>query len=125
MCLNILSWNIWLDGHFDEVSRFLGASGADIIGLQEVLPEDATRDVIGYLANLGYEHVYSRALDMHRGFFKREPLGNALFSRYPIVKSESYALSELESRVAVRADIRVGGTLLHVFCTHLLHTHQR
>jgi endonuclease/exonuclease/phosphatase family metal-dependent hydrolase len=125
MRLNILSWNIWCDGHFDEVSRFLGASGADIIGLQEVLPEDATRNVIGYLTNLGYEHVFSPALKIRRGFFKREPMGNAIFSRYPIVGSETYALSEIESRVAVRADVNVGETVVHVFNTHLLHTHQR
>lgn len=40
MILKILSWNIWIDGFFDQAAEFLEKSGADIIGLQEVVNDD-------------------------------------------------------------------------------------
>lgn len=54
MILKIFSWNIWIDGYFDQVSGFLKKSNADIIGLQEVKGNDPRRDTIGFLNKLGY-----------------------------------------------------------------------
>lgn len=59
-------------------------------------------------------------------------VGNAIFSKYPIVQTKAIPLAPVEdfsgriqSRNAVRADIQIGDEVLHVFSTHLLHTHQQ
>ncbi len=122
MQLKLLSWNIWYDGYFDEITRFLAASNADIIALQEVVPDDKTRDVIGYLTNLGYHHAFAPVLEIRKD---GRTMSNAIFSKYEILKSETIVLSDIESRNALRADIKVGTTVIHTFTTHLLHTHQQ
>ena len=122
MQIKILSWNIWYDGHFNEISKFLESSNADIIGLQEVVPDDTTRDIIGFLKKLGYQCIFAPVLTIKKS---GKTMSNAIFSKYPIVNNETYILSETNSRNALRADIKIRETTLHVFCTHLLHTHQQ
>lgn len=122
MQLKILSWNIWYDGQFDEISRFLASFDADIIGLQEMVPDDPMRDTIGFLKKLGYHHVFAPVLTIKKD---GRTMSNAVFSKYPIIGNETYVLSETDSRNALRADIKVGETIIHVFNTHLLHTHQQ
>lgn len=122
MPLKILSWNIWYDGHFAEISKFLAEFKADIIGLQEVVPDDPERDTIGFLNNLGYQCVFAPVLIIKKD---GRTMSNAIFSKFPIVASQTYILSETRSRNALRADIKIGETIWHVFCTHLLHTHQQ
>lgn len=121
MQLKILSWNIWYDGHFDQISDFLRSSEADIIGLQEVVPNDPTRDVIGYLKKLGYDSLFAPALTLEDGRI----VGNAIFSRHKILCNKTHILSEEKSRVALETDILVGNTTLHIFNLHLVHTHQQ
>lgn len=122
MLLKVLSWNIWIDGYFDQVTRFLEASKADVIGLQEVLSDDPGRDVIGFLDTLGYQYVFAPV--RHTGSGRVFNDGPAVFSKHKIGEAETYILSEKNKRAAVRADILVGGKKLHVFSTHLMHTHQ-
>lgn len=122
MELKIVSWNIWDEGHFDEIAQFLKSSGADIIGLQEVLSFSNRIPVIEFLTSLGYEHVYAPAR-LSSG--EKEEMGNAVFSKYPIVSSRVHVLSEENRRIAVQADITVKGKIIHVFSAHLLHTHQQ
>jgi endonuclease/exonuclease/phosphatase family metal-dependent hydrolase len=121
--MKILSWNIWIDCHFDEVKKFLAAADADIIGLQEVKDDDPERDVIGFLAGLGYGHVFAKTEQNWKGKIYRH--GPAVFSKYPIVSSESFFIDPVDQRAAARADIDVGGQVLHVFSTHTMHTHQQ
>lgn len=123
MKLKILSWNIWINGYFDQVANFLGQSGAEIIGLQEVTNDNPKRDVIGYLANLGYESAFAPV--KHSWGSKTYHDGPAIFSKYKIAASQTYVLSEIDPRAAIRADIEVGDIMLHVFSTHLLHSHQQ
>ena len=123
MELKILSWNIWIDCRFDEVKDFLRSSNADIIGLQEVKDDDPGRGIIGYLTSLGYQHAFAPVKKVWGD--KTYNDGPAIFSKYPILKSEIYNLSEINNRAAVRADIEVEGTVLHIFSTHLIHTHQQ
>jgi len=121
--IKVLSWNIWIDGHFNEITEFLKKSDADIIGLQEVKDNDSTLDVIKYLNGLGYEHVFAPveyAWDNKIFIF-----GPAVFSKHKIVSSEIYNLHETDKRVAVRADVQVGDSVLHVLSTHLSHSHQK
>lgn len=111
-----------MDNHFDEVKDFLRSSNADVIGLQEVKDDDASRDVIGFLESLGYASVFAPMEHVWDG--KTYRFGPAIFSRLPIVSSEIVSLSSESPRVVVRADIQDRKKRLRVFCTHLLHTHQ-
>ena len=123
MRVKVLSWNIWVDGYFDEIARFIKDTNADIICLQEVKDNDSERDVISYLENLGYSHAFASTLQTWDG--EKYKHGPAVFSKYVIKNSRTYMLSEENTRVAVRADINIGTRTLHVFSTHLIHTHQK
>lgn len=122
MQLKILSWNIWYDGYFDEISKFLEFFDADIIGLQEVVLDDPTRDIINFLKKLGYYYVFA---PVHKIKKNGKTMGNAVFSKYPIIKDKNHVLSETDKRIALQADIKIGENALHFFSTHLLHTHQK
>lgn len=121
MQLKILSWNIWYHGNFAPIAEFLKASDADIIGVQELVLDDPIRDTVGYLKKFGYDAVCAPVKKLEDG----RTMCNAIFSKQKILASEIYTLSEMQSRNAVRADIQVGETTLHIFSTHLLHTDQK
>lgn len=120
MSLKILSWNIWYDNDFKQVSDFLASTDADIIGLQEIVPNEPARDTASFLRKLGYYEIIAPAKTLTDGRL----MSNAVFSKFPIVSTKTHVLSSIESRNAVQANINVNGTVLHVFSTHLLHTHQ-
>ena len=124
MQLKILSWNIWYDGDFEKISNFLSEFEADIVGLGEVVPDDPTRDAITFMHKLGYEHILAPVLTIQKD---GRTMSNALFSKYPIIKSKVYPLLDTKTkrRNVIRADIDVKGKIIHVFMTHLLHTHQK
>src|SRR3989344_923661 len=121
MRLKVLSWNIWINGYFDQVKDFLARADADIIGLQEVEADAPERELIGFLTKLGYEHVFAPVPKTGK---RKVNDGPALFSRHGLRNSAKHVLSDELSRCAVSADIDVRGETLHVFSTHLLHTHQ-
>lgn len=130
MKLKILSWNIWIEGDFDKASDFLKKSDADIIGLQEVMDDDPKRDVISFLKNLGYKYVFApiekpwgTEVSGEKPKIFRD--GPAVFSKYPVLKTQTYSLSKVDTRVAARADILVNDKAFHIFSTHLIHTHQK
>jgi len=123
MRLKLLSWNIWVDGHFDQIRDFLAIADADIIGLQEVKDDDHERDVIGYLASCNYNYVFARTEQKWDGKMYRH--GPAIFSKLPIIDSETYLLDEVDQRAVAHADIQAGDAVIHVFTTHLVHTHQK
>lgn len=122
--LKILSWNIWYDGDFEKISKFLFKFNADIVGLGEVVPDDPTRDVISFMHKLGYQHILAPVLTIEKD---GRTMSNALFSKYPIIKSKIHKLPDAKTdrRNAIQADINVKGKIMHVFMTHLLHTHQK
>jgi endonuclease/exonuclease/phosphatase family metal-dependent hydrolase len=122
MLLKVLSWNIWVECHFEELTKYLTNADADIVALQEVKAADPERDVLKFLASRGYQSAV--ALKQYweaKDFF----FGPAIFSKFPIESSEVFVLSEEHKRFAVRADIRTGEELLHVFSVHLKHDHQQ
>ncbi len=120
MQAKILSWNIWISSHFELVKDLLKNSGADIIGLQEVREDDPGRETVKYLNSLGYKHIFAPTVKAWGGND-----GPAIFAKYEIISSKKYVLSDDNSRVAVQADIKLGDKILHVFSTHLSHTHQK
>ncbi len=123
MILKILSWNIWIDGDFDGIVDYINKSNADIIGLQEVVDNDPERKIIDYLKSAGYNFVFAPVSKFWDGVEYKD--GPAVFSKYPIEKREIHILSKQDPRAAAQADIRIGNKILHVFSTHLLHTHQK
>lgn len=125
MRLKILSWNIWMHGNHKEVSKFLEHSRADIVALQEVIVAHETIELAKHFTeHLGYQHVFAESFeDVINGF--QVKIGNAVFSKYPIVNSKIHHLSKVKNRVALQTDIEIGDSILHVFNTHLLHTHQQ
>jgi len=123
MELKILSWNIWINGYFDQVVEFLKKSQANIIGLQEVVDDNPKRDVINVLNMLGYEYVFGSAEHSWGGKVYRD--GPAIFSKYKIAKKRIHILSNKDKRAAVQAEIEVGNKTLNVFSTHLVHAHQK
>lgn len=126
MEIKILSWNIWADCNFAEVTEFLRTSNADIIGLQEVMVDDKKRDVVDFLGKLGYEHVVEPWGKI--AYYGGRTMANGIFSRYPIIASKAHALSgskKEEKRVAVEASIRVGNVMLTMLSLHIKHTHQK
>jgi len=66
MTLKILSWNIWYDGDFEKISKFLSEFNADIVGLGEVVPDDPTRDTIDFMRKLGYQHILAPVLTIQK-----------------------------------------------------------
>lgn len=125
MQLKVLSWNIWFSGDLKKVNEFLENSDADIIGLQEVMMIDHKMQLSPLLTTeLGYKYVYATTFQYPiKGVLT--DIGNVILSKYPIISSKVHNLSEKENRVAVQADVKVENSVIHVFCTHLIHTHQK
>ena len=123
MQVKVLSWNIWVDGRFEECKALLNRVDADVIGLQEVQDNDAERDVIGFLTTLGYRHVF--AMTEHTRGGKTYRIGPALFTRLPLVNSGTFLVNDSDPRAVAWMDIEMNGKIAHVFNTHLVHTHQK
>ncbi len=122
MRIKFLSWNIWIDGKFDEVCLFLKHTNADIIALQEVQDDIPDRKIIGFLKQLGYDYIFAPVSKEWDGKVYRD--GPAIFSKLPIRSKEKYILSSENPRAAAKAEIAIDSNSLHVFSTHLIHTHQ-
>jgi len=100
MNLKILSWNIWERCNFEELKDFLAKSKADIIGLQEVLIDDPTRDVVGFLKGLGYECAVGLTAEVKMENNKIITINNGVFSKYPIIEKRLHSLSDKGDRGA-------------------------
>lgn len=125
MQLKILSWNIWYSGDLEKVNEFLENFNADIFGLQEVMRVNGEIKLSKYLKEeSGYKYVYAPAFKIPINGVQTE-VGNAIFSKYPILSHIVHNLSEKDNRIAVQSDIQVRDKILHVFSTHLIHTHQQ
>lgn len=122
MQVKLLSWNIWVDSHFKKVKDFLKDSEANIISLQEVSENDPSRDTVKFLKSLGYDYVFSPTKKDWSGDLSYGP---AIFTNFDLVASKKYVLSKEDMNTTVRADIKIGKSILTVFSTHLSHTHQK
>jgi endonuclease/exonuclease/phosphatase family metal-dependent hydrolase len=119
--LRVVSFNIEFALHVDSAIAVLASNpalrDADVLLLQE-MDESATRRIADSL-HLWY--VYYPAifhLRTHRLF------GNAVLSRWPIVEDQKIVLPHVSrfvrtQRTATAATIRVGGSLVRVYSTHL------
>ncbi len=116
-CLNYITREI----DYDMVADTIRKCGADIIGLQEIRDKGEEK---GYDAQtksvaerLGYHYYYFAEAIRFSG---KNPYGNALISRYPIVSAETIKIPDpffkkypgyYESRCILSAKIDVGGGL--------------
>lgn len=126
MTLKIVSWNIWEGKYLKDIIGFLKTTHADIIGLQEVVQEKSGKNNTAQIIadQLGYRFVYETDSQIKSGE-KILDRGNAILSKHKIIKSKTYTLSKTDARTAIKADIAVKDTTLHVFSTHLIHNHQK
>ncbi len=125
--LRIATYNIHkgrgLDGRIriDRILRVLQDLDADILALQEVVnrhrEESDQSNQARYLADaLGYSYRFAEARQHRLGAF-----GNLTLSRWPVESSRRIDLTVAgrQPRIALRTDIRVKNTLLHIFNVHL------
>jgi endonuclease/exonuclease/phosphatase family metal-dependent hydrolase len=119
--LRVVSFNIKLAARVDSAIAFLASDPAlrraDVILLQE-MDEQATRRAADAL---GMWYVYYPAIFYFR---TKRHFGNAVLSRWPIVEDRKIVLPHLSrfgrtQRIATAASIRVGGSLVRVYSTHL------
>lgn len=105
--------------HLEDVAALILESGADVVGLQEVVDHGGMEQPEKILARLtGMQAQFQAA---HLG--KRHILGNAVLSREPILESRSYELPGRfpERRMLSEVVTSVRGLRVTVFNTHLVH----
>ena len=123
--LTVVSYNIHrgvgLDRRLDldRIADVIAETAPDVVGLQEVIREAGgkTGDQGAYLAlKLGMALVMGVTRAHGTGTY-----GNAVLTRVPVLGSERRDLSRgaREPRGALRVDLDVKGTPLHVFNCHL------
>ena len=133
MTMRVVSWNIHggvgREGRrdLDRVARVLAGARCDVAALQEV-GEPHRGDRGGDRGNQVADHAahLSKLLGWYVAYgptlvLAGHPYGNAVLSRYPIVRVKNYDLSVRgrEPRGCLRADLQVDGGALHLFNLHL------
>ncbi len=121
--LRVVTWNImWRYGPWEErqpaIAATLETLDADVFALQEVWADGTANQAAALAEGLGYHHVYEAREE--RGDVR---FGNAILSRWPIVRSEWRPLHGREEtgegRLAVFAEIDGPRGPIPVFSTHL------
>ena len=118
----------------DRIAATVTATGAQVVGLQEVDRHFAERsnfvDQATYLADvLGMSVVFGANLDLdplELGLPRRQ-YGNAILTSFPITSWSNTLLPLLpggEQRGLLQATLDVGGTPLNAYSTHLQHDSQ-
>ena len=115
-CLNFITRKI----DYDMVADTIKKCDADIIGMQEMRGEgeregyEAQTETVAKL--LGYHYYFAQAIS----FEGKNPYGNAILSRYPIISAETVPIPDpkvkkyhgyYETRCLLKAKIDVGGGL--------------
>lgn len=139
--LRVMSFNIHHGADSDDVldlertAAVIEASGAEVIGLQEVDNAWSSRsdfeDQTARLADLlDMHYVYGPNLDVPRsdGGAGSSQYGNAILSEYPIIDSENHLLTSIqypemptEQRGLLEAVVNVKGHHIGFYSTHLDH----
>ncbi len=131
--VKVVSWNIWGGQHLSGILDFLSEFKPDIICLQETIQDlngkNNTAETIA--RHLGYKSSYFTStyeIDTAKYYKELEPrivaMGNAIVSRNAIQDFKVHPLSEEKTRFLIEALIPANGEILHIFSSHLIHTHQ-
>jgi endonuclease/exonuclease/phosphatase family metal-dependent hydrolase len=123
--MKVATLNIWNRfGPWDErliaIRQRLAELSPDVIGMQEVLRStsgDKLDQGAAVASGLGYEIAWGLASESH-GF----PVGNAILSRWPILRSETFVLpsgGSDERRSLVFAELNAPFGRVPFFVTHL------
>lgn len=145
--ITVLSYNIHhgegLDGELDlqRIADEITATGADVIGLQEVDNHWGERSewqdqaaALAELLDMHYAFGANLDLDPGEGQTHRRQYGTAVLSRYPIRSAQNHLLTNIEyperpteQRGVLHAVINYRGAHLDFYNTHLDHqrTEQR
>lgn len=131
--LRVLSWNLWWQfGPWQEraaaITKTLKKLDADVIGLQEIWGKDGRNSAALQAKELGYHYHYAPGAKING-----VRMGNAILSRWPILKTKTLPLGSdgvnEEMRIAIFAQIDGPRGKIPVFCTHLnwqmAHSHIR
>lgn len=118
----VATLNIWNRfGPWEErevaIRKHLAALAPDVIGLQEVLRVPELDQATLLAEDGGYHVAWGKASEGH-GY----PFGNAILSRWPILRSETMALPNGgtdETRSLVFAELDSPYGKIPFFCTHL------
>ena len=131
--LKIVSWNIWGGKNLPEIINVLKKENADIVCLQEVLAEEdgGNNNAEVIALTLGYEWRYQSTtlltpsvsyLLKEQGIEDNKQWGNAILSKYPVLRHDVHTLSENHKRIALEAIVNIAGSDIHIISTHLAHT---
>jgi endonuclease/exonuclease/phosphatase family metal-dependent hydrolase len=119
--LRIATLNIWnrmgeWEARLAAIRHALRELSPDVIGLQEVLRFDGFDQAELVAEGMGYHIVYGRHPEA------QHPMGNAILSRFPVLRSETLSLptgDTDERRTAVFAELDTPAGRLPMFNTHL------
>jgi endonuclease/exonuclease/phosphatase family metal-dependent hydrolase len=141
--VRILTWNLWWrhgpwERRLDAIAATLAELEPDVCGLQEVWAAGEANLAAELAGRLGLNWCYSAAARVRPGGASVAPatgpdrdggrdgggltIGNAVLSRWPIVRHAEARLPTAEAaegRVAVHARIEAPGGYLPMFTTHL------
>lgn len=137
MIVSLLQWNVWVHEDISNVVAELKRFDADIICLQELTRNfegQAETDTVDFVGR-GLGYYYAEAEIVHAGETWQQ--ANAIYSRYPILHSNTSWIREPLAPVAeetgetgdqfrayVEAAIETGGGQLTVGTTHMSYDHQ-
>lgn len=122
--LIVTSYNVGLFGYFQskwyagEMISKINEINSDILCIQEFLNLGADgKSTIDSIKNAcGFKHCFFQKLSDGR---KKGEYGMAIFSRYPIEKSELVQFDGLTGNMCVYADIRIDTALFRIYNVHL------
>lgn len=127
--IKLLQWNIWFKEDIDNIVKQLEIIDADIVCIQELSILKDDRSNTDKLKKI-YQYMYYEVADT---FMDGRSQGNAILSKYPIIKTTSTFVQEPssnkddyseEGRIYIEVQLDIGGKKLNVGTTHLSYTNR-
>lgn len=134
MVIKILNWNLWYGKSWEKEIDFIKKINPDIVTLQEVtrhIPKFGLNkiDVYKHLKEnfFGYNSAYGAQTEKLKNN-KKVGHGNAIFSKFPVIKSRVYYLNKSldwtsdyynQSTNLLETELKIDDRKIYVFTTHL------